>query len=172
MFRDGAFLLQQEVELVFAVEEAEARERIDGKGDLFAVWESQRLRFQIDGHLYSGLGEESSMRFLIHYHGQESVLERVAPENICESGTHYGTKSVVQQGPWGVLAGRTATEVVPSHQHFTLSSVFLVENEVGPSISFLVVPPIGKEPLAEPVARGDGQESRRNNLIRIDVRVR
>ncbi len=45
-------------------------------------------------------------------HGHEAVLQGIAAEDVGDGGAHDGANAEVEQGPWRVLARRTATEVV------------------------------------------------------------
>src|SRR5512143_2009690 len=78
--RDRVVLRYQEPQLVDAVHEAVAGERVDLELRLGAVGERYRLRSQIDGHLRARRADELRDRGGLEDDGQQPVLERVVPE--------------------------------------------------------------------------------------------
>src|ERR1700687_4048758 len=59
--RDVAFLAEQVVELVDAIQQAVARESLDWEGDTASVRQSEDLGLEIDVNLDTGVGDEKSM---------------------------------------------------------------------------------------------------------------
>ena len=83
---DVGALAEQEAQLVDAVQQAVARERLERKAHRHAVGQQQRAGLDVDGHLGARVLEQPlAGRGSSHDDGQQAVLERVAAEDVGES---------------------------------------------------------------------------------------
>src|SRR5207248_7092187 len=78
---DRVFLPEQITELVDALEQAAARERVDGEGDA-GVAERESARFEVDADPRSWRGQQDLVRRPIDDHRQEPVLQCIATEDV------------------------------------------------------------------------------------------
>src|SRR6185295_3897702 len=127
---DRGSLLHQETELVHAIHEAIARKRLEREGHARAVRQCERGAFEIDRDFSTGMREQPRARRLVHQHWHETVLQRVAAEDIGELGAHDGAKAVVRQRPRSMLARGSASEVTPGCEDRAAPRGWLVEYEI------------------------------------------
>jgi hypothetical protein len=103
------------------------------------------------------------------HHRQESVLERIAAEDIGERCGDHGPEAVVDERPRGVLARRPASEVASRDENLRAARFRLVQDEVESRCARRVHAPIGEEMRAEAGAHGRREKAGRDDLVRVDV---
>ncbi len=96
-------------------------------------------------------------------HGRQPAVDRVGPEDIAERRRDHDAKAEVLEGPRGMLARRTATEVAPCDQNRRVAILGDVQEKAG------VAHPVVEEEL--PVARALDplQELLRDDLVGVHV---
>src|SRR5690606_23782256 len=73
---------------------------------------------------------------------KEAVVEAVVVEDVREGRRQDGPEAVLLQGPGGVLPGGAAPEVGPGDEDGRPLVAGQVEDEVGPGLALLIVPPV------------------------------
>ena len=128
-------LAQGEADVVKAVEQAILAEGLHVERDLFALGAHDDLAFQVDGELVAGEGQnfvkQLGHRGLGQHDGQQAVLEAVIEEDVGKAGGDDGAKAILVQRPGGVLAARSAAEVLARQQDGGARIARLVQHEVG-----------------------------------------
>src|SRR5690606_34315584 len=124
---------------------------------------------QIDGDLQARVGLDGVPEGLDglgrQLHSQQTVLERVAAEDVPESGRDDRFEAEVLQRPHGVLAAGAGAELGPGHQDRDALVGVPVEHEVG------VDAPGGEQPVLE-TGLGDPLEvDGGDDLVGVDVRA-
>src|SRR5690554_432796 len=131
---DGVRVLQRQADVVQAVEQAVLAEGIHLEAVLHAVRTGHGLRLEVDGQLIAlvglGLLEQGVDFFFFQHDRQQAVLEAVVVEDVGEARRDDGAEAVLVQRPGGVLAGRTAAEVLAGQQHAGTLVAREVQHEV------------------------------------------
>ena len=99
----------------------------------------------------------------VDHHRQETVLERVAAEDVRDRGADHRPEPVVEQRPYGMFAGRPDAEIRAGHENRGARRVRLVEHE------FRIRAPGREEAIAETSAGDPFQVFGGNDLIRVHV---
>ena len=107
---------------------------------------------------------------LVHDHRQQAVLQGVAAEDIRDLGADHGAESRNPGAPRARArarsrsrsCGRPPVSAQPA-------AAGLIEDEVGVGRAVGQVAPVGEQLLAQALLGGGGQESRRDDLIGVDV---
>ena len=126
---------QRQADVVQAVEQAVAAERLDLERQRQAVVVGERARFEVGRQLVAGmLGralEQVVDLLFAEPDRQHAVLEAVVVEDVGEAGGDDHAEAVVLERPRGVLAARAAAEVAPRQQNARALGLGLVQLEVG-----------------------------------------
>ena len=117
----------------------------------------------------SGFFNSSAWTSARNHNRQQRILQRIALENIRERSADHRAESILRQRPGSMLARTAASEVVAGQQNLRGLRLGLVQNEIRLRRSVGVVAPVAEKLIAQSVLRNRLQESRRNDLIRIDV---
>src|SRR5688572_8861534 len=167
---------EEERELIHAVEEAASGEGIDSERALFSIRKRHGLARKIHGdgafRRAAQLLHQPRMLGFRDHHRQQSVLERIGPEDIRERLGDDGSEAVIPECPWRVLARRSAPKVAPRNENSRAARFRPVQREVGtrrPSLPRGVESPIGEEMRAEPGANSGREKASRDDLVGIDV---
>jgi len=142
--------------------------RLLRRGQRVAIRRGPYLTFgQVHGHQGARVGLDQvgqcGHRLLGQPHRHQACLDRVVPEDIAEARRDHRPEPVVEQRPYGVLAGRPGAEIRPGHQNRGTGRVRLVEHEPG------VGAPDREQAVAEPRAGDPLQVFGRNDLIGVHV---
>jgi|SRR5438132_1269938 len=157
--RDGRPLFQDVADFIETFEDAGLRERIDWKCHSRAAVNGKSLGGEIDGH--GGAGLQQRMGFGIHDNWEKAVFQTVLAKDIGEAGGDHGPEAEIHESPWGVLARTATAEIVSGNKNLRTAS-----NERAKLRT------VSEEMLSQAGFIGDFQETRRNNLIGIDVFLR
>src|SRR5439155_2695464 len=90
-------------------------------------------------------------------------------KNVRKRLSHDGAKSKLLECPHGVLSRAATPEVSTGDQHLRIAGPGTIQREFRPGMTELVVPPVVEELIAKPLLRQRFEESRRDDLVRIDV---
>src|SRR3974390_2550861 len=124
------------------------REALDGKGDGSASWQPQCAGFKINDDLRPRFVEQPLVGALIDHDRQQTVLERVGAEDVCDLTADHRPKAIVQQRPGRVLARGTATEVSTAYQHRAAGRPRAIERKFCLGSAVRAVAPVGEELLS------------------------
>ena len=146
---------QQEAELVDAVQQAVARERLDRERHRAAVrqraasWLSRSI-VDLDARI-ARAATRASLRRRRPAAGRSSgeLLRKMSAISVLIDGA----EAVVEQRPGRVLARGAAAEVAAGDQHLAARGRGLVQHEVGLRRAVGVVAPVGEQRAAEALAR-------------------
>src|ERR1700746_1089351 len=93
-------------------------ERIDLERHLAAVGAADFLVGEVDGQRRIGdafgVVEQLVEVFLGNADRQDAVLEAVVVKNVAERGRDHAADAEVEQGPWGMIGARRASEYLVS----------------------------------------------------------
>ena len=143
-------LLQQEAELVDAVQQAVAREGLERKLHGRAV--GQRERASLASRCcssHAGIRQQPGVRLLVDDDRQQAVLERVAAEDVGDLGADHGVEAEVQQRPGRVLARGAAAEVAAGDEDRAARGLGLFSTKSGFGAAVGVVAPVGEQPACQ-----------------------
>src|SRR6185312_5248355 len=126
-----------------------------------------RLRHQVDRGLDARLRFDPRPQLfrirLADLAGQESLLARVAAEDVAEAWAQHGRETVVTQRPDSVLAAGAGAEVGAGDEHARILELRAVQHELR------ILPPRVEERVIE-AGLGDAlEEHRGDDLVGVDV---
>src|SRR3972149_4169362 len=101
-------------------------------------------------------------------YGEESVFQRIAPENIGKGGADDRPEAIRGQCPWRVFAGGSAAEIISGQKYGGTRIPGVIEGEALPGRSIGIVAPIGESIPAKTKLVRRFEESGRNNLIGVN----
>ena len=78
--RNRLFLCEQEPDFIEALQHTVTGEGIDGKARAGLIGKCDRASFEIDGDGCPGMGGQPAVGFRVDDDGEQTVLERIAPE--------------------------------------------------------------------------------------------
>ena len=81
----------------------------------------------VDAHRLVRVVEQEVGYGLVHGHRQETVLQRVAAEDVGEAAADDRAEAEIQQGPGRVLARGATAEVAAGYQHLLAGGVALAQ---------------------------------------------
>ncbi len=151
---DGLFVFEDVAELVEIFEEAGFRERVDGEGHGWTVADGERLGGKIDGRYR--IRAQQGVGFAIDDDGKQTILQRILTEDIGKTCRDHGFETEVHQSPHGMFARAAAAEIASGDKNRGAFG----DAEIGT---------IFKQVFSNAGLVRHLQESRRNNLIRVDV---
>src|SRR5436190_5173198 len=163
--RDLVVALQRPRDVVEAVQERLALERVDLEPYAQAVRMGHLLRLEIDRQLVPLRDRLAHARELVGRQDdrQEPGLDGVRPEDVAERRGDHDVEAVVVERPRRVLAGRAAAEVPAGDED--ASAVVLRP----PQLELGVLHPVVEEELAVPGALDALEELLRDDLVGVDV---
>ena len=95
--------------------------------------------------------------------GKNAVLERIASENVGETGGNHHAQAHVEQSPCGMFPAGTAAKIIARNQDLRIGILWLVENVIG-----IFAKPF-KSALAKPLTRNCFEPLGSDNHIGVDV---
>src|SRR5579863_1902091 len=166
---DIAEVAAQVAEFVDAVQQTMPRECLQGEGDGHPGGQRQSSRCDVDVDEGAGMIQQPLRDGLVDHDGEQSVLQRIAAEDVRDFGADDGAKSEVEQRPGRVLARRPAAEVAAGDQHLRAACFGIVESKLRIWRAVCPVAPIGEQLRPQADLGGGGEKPGRNDLIRVDV---
>src|SRR5918994_1111662 len=170
---DQATLGEQVAELVGAVEQHLAGERVDREADRTSPGQGHRLGLEVDGDLGVWVGLDGRGQLGVvggrQLDREQPVLEGVVAEDVGEQGSEHRLDPERLEGPGGVLPRRPRPEVGPGEQDRPACHLRPVEDEALLGLAVAVVAPVGEQPLAQPGLAGPLEEPGRDDLVGVDV---
>src|SRR5262249_53874318 len=140
-------------DVIEAVEQAVLAVWVDVEVDNAAVGAADFLLFEVDGEARVGapLGvvEQLFQILCADLDGQKAVLEAIVVENIAERGRNHAGDAEGLKRPRGMLARRTATEIVAGDKHFRIAIGRLVEHEIRVVAAVVTVALLCEQTFAE-----------------------
>src|SRR5712671_4819844 len=172
--RDTVAVAERERNIVRAGQQAFLAELVDFEPVGRAVGSCHRLRFKIDGDAGSGRllqqGAERRNRLGIKRHRQQAILEAVVEKDIAEARRHHGPDTVIVERPDRMLARRPTAEIAVRDHNAGIPVDVPVEHEIRLRCAAIVEAQIMEQEMPEAVAALAPQETRRDDLVRVDVR--
>ena len=155
---------------------------IDLERDRLAVAWLQALPFQInldlERRLIGGEREQRLDDLLIEHDRQQTVLDRVLPEDVGEARRDQHPKAIPVQRPGCMLARRAAAEIMPREQDLGPGIAWIIEHEVRvqrparavlPRLAVVQIAPFIEQVRAEAGALNRLQELLWDDRIGIDI---
>src|SRR5271165_6263821 len=127
---DGILLMQDVAKFVDAFEQAMLREAVDGKLHLAFVRQRDGLRCEVNVQGRVRMGEEPRMNIGRNNNRKQTVLQRIALEDVREGSADDSSESVLEQRPGSMLTGTAAAEVIAREQNLRPFGPRLVEDEI------------------------------------------
>src|SRR5271165_5501412 len=144
-------------------------EAVDGKFHLASIRQRDGLRREVNVHGRVRMGEKPRVNIGRNNNRQQTVLQRIALEDVREGSADDSSESVLEQRPGSMLTGTAAAEVIAREQNLRPFGPRLVEDEILFRTPVSLIAPVEEELIAESFFRDGLQESRRNDLVRADV---
>ena len=141
----------------FCVARCRQADRLGGEIDC-----DDRCRVFFDG------GEDFFEEGIADGDGQQEVIQRVVFKDIGEEAADHDVESGVFDGPGGMFAARSATEVLTAHKDFSVVDG-VIEDKILFGGVIAVIAPVAEQVIAESVAAGGLEEAGGDDLIGIDV---
>src|SRR6202453_2586762 len=110
-------LALQVTELVHAVQQAVACERLDRERHGDARRQSHRRGIQVDGDIGARMLDEPLRGGLVDEDRQEPVLQRIVAEDIRDLGADHGPNPVIHERPGRMFTRGAAAEIADGDQH-------------------------------------------------------
>src|SRR5262245_48150841 len=172
--RDALAVAERERNLVTAGQQAFLPERVDFKPVDRAVGSCHRLRLKIDGDVASGRllqqGAEHRNPLGRQYRRQQAILEAVVEKDVAEARRHHGADAVIVERPNGMLARRSTAEIAVRDDNAGTAIDVPVEHEIRLRRTAVIETQIMEQEMPEAVAALAPEETRRNDLVGVDVR--
>ena len=172
-FFDFAADAQEVIDVIVPIEEAgffivvdveffgvAGRGQADGLGGQIDCDDGLRIFF--DG------GEDFLKEGIADSDGEQEVVERVILKDVGEEAADHDVESGVFDGPGGMFAARSATEVLAAHKDFSVVDG-VIEDKILFGGVVAVIAPVAEQVIAESVAAGGLEEAGGDDLIGIDV---
>src|SRR5262249_6840940 len=145
---DLGLVFQGHTDFIQAFEQAGTSERIDGEVSAETVHRRYFALLQVDFH-FQPAGRVSGLqcRHLrrAEYHCEQPVLHTVVGENIGERGGNDGTKTVIAQGPYRMLARRTAAEISSCQKNAGAGILGRIQRKRWIAFTFAIETPIEEQ---------------------------
>src|SRR5579872_223096 len=165
--------LEQIAELVDAVDQTLLGKRVDLEARDRRSVERESLRGQVRpqarARVRASRLDDARVSSRVDGHGQEAVLHRVLLEDVCEGTRDDDAQPPPDERPRSVLARGPAPEVGAGDEHTGADRVGPVERKVGVRRAVRAPPPVAEQAVAESALVGDLEESRRDDLVGVDV---
>src|SRR5690242_12016766 len=97
---------------------------------------------------------------LTHSNRQQEIIQRVSLEYISKEAAHYHIKSCIFNGPGSMLAGRTASKILCSHQYLPFVNR-IIQHKIFPGLALIIIliTPVPEKVLAKSIPAGCFQKA-------------
>ena len=173
VFRNLLLESQDIPEFVHAIEQAGLGKRVNRERDGLPAGQCYGLGSQIHadfgtrGFLHQV--EQSAVRLGIHDDRQQAILERIAAKDVGKGSGDDGPEAEASQRPGGVLAARPAAEVISSQENLGTLISGIIQHKIRFGRTVGVVAPVGKKIVAHAFLIGRFQETRRDDLVGVNI---
>src|SRR5579859_1234371 len=109
------------------------------------------------------------MGLCVYLNRQQTILERIACEDVRKIGADHRLKAEALKRPGRVLPGRSAAEVVSGQKNLRTFGFRLVQRKLSQGLAVGVETPVGEEIVAQALFVGRLEVACRDDLISIYI---